>query len=84
MRTLLVLVLEVELLDVHKTDVKSRLFEADKWHFGDSFYYAIGLIVKLTNKRLLKTMGFAIRMPNLDDPELISKLDLSIMVIDKV
>ncbi len=32
-------------------------------HFGDSFYYAMGHIVKVANKRLLKTIGFAIRMP---------------------
>jgi hypothetical protein len=31
---------------------------------GDSFYYVMGHIVKVANKRLLKTIGFAIRMPN--------------------
>ncbi len=35
----------------------------------------MGLIVKPANKRLLKTLGFAIRMPILEDPALISKLN---------
>jgi len=30
---------------------------------GDSFYYVMGHIVKVANKRLLKTIGFAIRLP---------------------
>jgi len=39
-------------------------------HFGDSFYYAMGPVVKVANKRLLKTMGFAIRMPIPEELEL--------------
>jgi 2-hydroxychromene-2-carboxylate isomerase len=39
-----------------------------KMHSGNSFYYAMVYIVKAANKRLLKRVGFAIRMPNYFPP----------------
>jgi hypothetical protein len=45
-------------------NLQYSIFNSGLSGLGDSFYYVMGHIVKVANKRLLKTIGFAIRMPN--------------------
>jgi hypothetical protein len=51
------------LIRLRRANGQTGSTDAGLMHFGDSFYYGMHHNVKVANKRLLKTVGFAIRMP---------------------